>query len=257
MKQQVIILAGNVGTGKSLIANKLAKMGFVTVNMDNIRSNVAGGEYDRYDCDKRGLYHAIEVTTLETALEMGFNVVVDRTNMARETRSKYIEICKSFEDINIFGIDFGPGSAITLSRRCLSSRNIPMRKWQSVFESMKLNYEPMSLDEGFDEIMPTPVHFHTIAYDFDGTIVENEFPDIGKINENIVSDMRERWKSLGNIIIIWSCRHSDEKSRMRQFLIKNEIPFDFINENPLFETGSRKVFAHEYVDDRNVMMIDK
>jgi len=36
--------------------------------------------------------------------------------------------------------------------------------------------------------------------------------------------------------------------------LKNKIPFDFINRNPMFNMGSPKIFAHEYLDDRNRLL---
>ncbi len=53
------------------------------------------------------------------------------------------------------------------------------------------------------------------------------------------------------VVIIRTCRSGDYENQARKFLIDSKIPFDFINENPLFDTGSRKIFAHVYYDDRN------
>lgn len=49
----------------------------------------------------------------------------------------------------------------------------------------------------------------------------------------------------------------DKLNRMRKFLIDEKIPFDFINENPLVDFGSRKIFAHEYYDDRNKKLTEE
>lgn len=95
-----------------------------------------------------------------------------------------------------------------------------------------------------------------LAYDFDGYIVENEFPDIGSINDIVVEHMREE-KNNGSIIIIWTCRDNEYKKEMRDFLIENNIPFDYINENINeldFET-SDKIYADVYHDDRGRNMI--
>ena len=64
------------------------------------------------------------------------------------------------------------------------------------------------------------------------------------------------WEDFDNIIIIWTCRSGDYLNQMRAFLLKNGIPFDFINENPIVDYGSPKVFANEYHDDRNAVVCD-
>lgn len=93
-----------------------------------------------------------------------------------------------------------------------------------------------------------------IAVDFDGCIVTNRFPEVGKINEKLVNDLREE-KKKGTIIIIWTCRSGKYIKPMVNFLNENKIPFDYINENVPwlpFET-SRKIYADYYYDDRAVL----
>ena len=102
-----------------------------------------------------------------------------------------------------------------------------------------------------------------LAIDFDGTIVEHEFPDIGKLRLNV----REVFQLLsdgGHFIIIWTCRTSQNiygaigvKPTLydtQQFLIENIIPFDTINHNNpnLSFQPSPKVYADVYIDDRQL-----
>jgi len=50
---------------------------------------------------------------------------------------------------------------------------------------------------------------------------------------------------------LWTCRSGDYLDQMRKFLIDNSIPYDFINENPMVNFGSPKIYANKYYDDRN------
>jgi hypothetical protein len=96
-----------------------------------------------------------------------------------------------------------------------------------------------------------------VAIDFDGTIVENEYPNIGPLKENAIRCIR-LLKEIGCYIIITSCRtntklHPNLAERLTQvriikdFLERNNIPFDEIDD------GSQgKVFADVYIDDRAV-----
>jgi hypothetical protein len=95
-------------------------------------------------------------------------------------------------------------------------------------------------------------HTFTICVDLDGTLAEKEEP----FNEKTIGDPREsavEWVRLfheaGARIIIFTVR-GDEKL-VRSWLEKNDVPFDFINENPdQPPNSSGKVFADVYWDDR-------
>ena len=97
----------------------------------------------------------------------------------------------------------------------------------------------------------------TVAIDFDGTIVENIFPEIGAIKQNVVDKMRE-WYEQGHTIIIWTCRTDQYAEEARKFLDDNEIPYHYFNENPTNPLGDwcRKIFADVYLDDRALNVDD-
>lgn len=250
-KQELIIFTGNIGSGKSLMASKLAKKGYVVVNNDAITTMVHGGEYGMYDHAKKEIYRGCELSIIHNSLALGMSVVVDRTGMAASDRKIYIAIGLGY-GARIILYDWGPGSEEALKRRLDNPKGISKSQWESVHARMVESYEcPSIIDEKFDEIWIAPTKYNYYAFDFDGTIVEHKFPDIGKEIPEITNKMRELWKSLNNIIIIWTCRSGDYLNQMKAFLIKQKIPFDFINENPLVDFGSPKIFAHEYYDDRN------
>jgi len=247
------IMTGNIGSGKSLLASKFAKMGHVIVNMDSIQQMVGGGEYGLYDSEKKGIYHNTEMTVIESALNAGLSVVVDRTNMDQKGRARFIEVGKRHA-CEIISINFRRGDVGGLLRRQNSPNGIPGAQWEDVWNYMEKSYEPPSFEEGFNQLIEAPKNFRFYAFDFDGTIVENNFPEIGEIIDGTIERMNRAWQFLSNIIIIWSCRSGDYENQMRAFLLKNKIPFDFINRNPMFNMGSPKIFAHEYLDDRNRLL---
>lgn len=247
---ELIIYTGNIGCGKSFLSSKLAKKGYVIVNNDAITTMIQGSEYGLYDVNKKPIYREIEVAAIRTSLLNGFSVVVDRTNMKALDRKRYIDIGKEYK-ANIISFDWGPGDETTLARRLANPNGIPESQWRKVHRAMTKSYEKPSLDEGFNCLRDGITKYYFYAIDFDGTIVKDEWPMIGPVNERLVSHMENLWKRYKNIIIVWTCRSGDSLNQMKVFLLKNQIPFDFINENPLFELGSRKIFANEYWDDRN------
>jgi len=101
-----------------------------------------------------------------------------------------------------------------------------------------------------------------IAFDFDGTVCENAFPEIGEIGEEqrlVIEYLRAR-KEAGDRIILWTCREDlPERAYLTEaveWCRKKKIPVDYVNENPEFTFGYpekvRKIFAHVYIDDRSV-----
>jgi hydroxymethylpyrimidine pyrophosphatase-like HAD family hydrolase len=94
------------------------------------------------------------------------------------------------------------------------------------------------------------------AIDFDGTIVRDRYPDIGEPILDAIITIKEI-KNLGHKIIIWSCRVEPQLTEMRDFLILNNIPFDYINENcptkiAYYNNDTRKIGADFYIDDKMV-----
>lgn len=244
------MMVGNTGSGKSFLASKFAQNGCVIINMDNIQQGMAGGEYGIYDPNKKDIYHAVEISAVTSALNHGFDVVIDRTNMDKKRRKRFIDLGKKYTD-EIICYDYGPGDPDGLERRLKNPHGIPASQWKTVCAMLAERYEKPHLKEGFSHIYLPPKQFTFHAFDFDGTIAKNDFPNIGDIIPETVEEINWLWTALSNVIIIWTCRSGDHENQARSFLIKNNIPFDFINENPFFEMGSRKVFAHVYHDDRN------
>jgi len=92
-----------------------------------------------------------------------------------------------------------------------------------------------------------------IAIDFDGTIVENAYPKIGKLRKGAAQAINSiaSWAK----IVIWTCRYlPSDLETMKNFLVYHGITFDGVNEN----TGtvdfrpSPKIFYDVLVDDRNL-----
>ena len=94
-----------------------------------------------------------------------------------------------------------------------------------------------------------------IAVDFDGTIVEHEFPGIGKEKLFAFQTLKELEK-LGARLILWTFRVGKELDEAVVYCRNNGIEFYAINKNypeELFdETVSRKVDADIYIDDKNI-----
>ncbi len=92
-----------------------------------------------------------------------------------------------------------------------------------------------------------------IAVDFDGTIVEHRFPDIGKPVPGALETMKE-CIDLGARIVLWTMRSDTERepylTHAVEYLVANGIRLFGVNQNPETDwTTSPKAYAHIYVDD--------
>lgn len=98
-----------------------------------------------------------------------------------------------------------------------------------------------------------------LAIDYDGTIVENSFPEPGTPMPGAMETLR-RLRQAGYFLILWTCREDCEK---RQYLTeavelcaKHGVKFDGINETPrqyeFRDGGGRKAYADYYIDDKNI-----
>lgn len=96
--------------------------------------------------------------------------------------------------------------------------------------------------------------FKVIAVDFDGTLCENKWPDIGEPNEDLIKHLISR-QAEGIKIILWTCRVGERLNEAVNWCYERGLIFDEVNNNTpevidLFGTESRKIFANEYIDDR-------
>ncbi len=95
-----------------------------------------------------------------------------------------------------------------------------------------------------------------IAVDFDGTLVEHKYPEIGAKKLFAFETLRELQKR-GDQLILWTYRSGKELDEAVDFCRKNGIEFYAINRNypeEEFIEGemSRKIDADIFIDDRNV-----
>jgi hydroxymethylpyrimidine pyrophosphatase-like HAD family hydrolase len=94
-----------------------------------------------------------------------------------------------------------------------------------------------------------------IAVDFDGTIVEHNYPDIGKEMLFAFITLKQLEK-MGARLILWTFRNGKELEEAVEFCKKNGVEFYAVNKNypeEIFDdTVSRKIDADIYIDDKNI-----
>lgn len=102
------------------------------------------------------------------------------------------------------------------------------------------------------------MNFHNkliIGVDFDGTIVEDRYPGIGK-PRIFAFETLKRLQEDGHRLILWTYRSGKRLDDAVEFCQKNGITFYAVNqsfpEEQFDNTKSRKIHADLFIDDRNI-----
>lgn len=106
-------------------------------------------------------------------------------------------------------------------------------------------------------IMIREVQFMIIAVDFDGTLCEECWPEIGKPNLKLIGELIYR-KGLGDKLILWTCRTDEQLKQAVLWCESFGLTFDAVNANlkdtiEKYGSDSRKITADLYIDDKSTM----
>lgn len=97
------------------------------------------------------------------------------------------------------------------------------------------------------------------AIDFDGTLCENAWPDIGSPHRDMI-EWAKNVKRMGDKIILWTCRDNMQLVDAIVWCADQGLFFDAINDNldehvQRYGNNCRKIFADCYIDDKAVYPI--
>lgn len=89
-----------------------------------------------------------------------------------------------------------------------------------------------------------------IAVDFDGTIVDHRYPDVGDESPGAFQWLK-RFQDAGANLMLWTMRGNEYLQDAVEFCQKNGVEFWGVNCNPdqVVWTNSNKQYAHLYIDD--------
>ncbi len=95
-----------------------------------------------------------------------------------------------------------------------------------------------------------------IAVDFDGTLCENAWPEIGEPRRAVIDYILAEQRK-GARLILWTNRSGASLNAAVKWSAGQGIVFDAVNENlpdmiEYFGSDCRKIFANEYIDDRAI-----
>lgn len=91
-----------------------------------------------------------------------------------------------------------------------------------------------------------------IAVDFDGTIVQNKYPEIGKPLPFAFETLK-MLQNEGHRLVLWTVRTGKSLEEAVEFCKRNGLEFYAVNESYEGEAvRNRKLNADLFIDDRNV-----
>lgn len=96
-----------------------------------------------------------------------------------------------------------------------------------------------------------------LAVDFDGTLCEDCFPNIGEPIPATVG-LVKAYQRVGWKIVLWTCRNGDALVEAVAWCKQHGLTFDAVNTNiqevqDLFGGDTRKVYADRYLDDKAIL----
>lgn len=95
-----------------------------------------------------------------------------------------------------------------------------------------------------------------IAVDFDGTIVEHRYPEIGKERSFAISTLKKLQED-GHELILWTVREGKLLDDAVEWCRSKGLEFVSVNTNFIEETADTKAFSRKlkadlFIDDRNL-----
>ena len=150
---KIILLVGQIGSGKSTYIKENIKSNTVIVNDDSIVASIHGGYNNLYDPKLKPLYKNIENEIIHFAKVLNLNVIIDRPNTTKNTRSRYISIARSL-DMKIECVVFPLYDYKTHAERRFKSdsRDRSKEEWESIARTKQENYEKPHPIEQFNQI---------------------------------------------------------------------------------------------------------
>ncbi len=116
----VEVLVGVTASGKSTYARQRAKRGAMVVCLDDLVSGLHPGRDHPYESSLSEIYQGMERAIAVHALMAGRRVVVDRTNLTRAARDRWLELAEQMR-VPIVAVRFPMEDPLVHARRRFNS----------------------------------------------------------------------------------------------------------------------------------------
>ena len=149
----LVMMVGNIGSGKSTLVKHLTKKGYVAVSLDALRYMVGGGEY-LFDEDLEPSVFKIGSHALRELSDAGYDIIIDETNVSLPIRERHRSCVddKGYTHIAIVMPKLSKEESV--KRRMQQSHGYDGPEvWGEVWERFDKKYTEPSIAEGFSKII--------------------------------------------------------------------------------------------------------
>jgi predicted kinase len=152
-KREVLMMVGNVGSGKSFQAERLKELkNAIVISRDSMRFGIGAGEYI-FNNDYEPIIKKTALEMFQKFLTFGCNIIIDEVNIAKTSREPYIKVAHAAGyQIRAFVMP-KLSKEESMARKTQKSYNQDMKVWETVWENFDNRYEEPTLGEGFDELI--------------------------------------------------------------------------------------------------------
>ncbi len=140
MKKELVVLVGNVGTGKTTYCKKYYALGYEIIRPDEWKEKTKDDYSQKFN------------RTLRNHVKDGKSVVIDGVNMKSRSREIILNFAKGDEYRKI-AIVLGKGNDESLQRRLAEPKDYTEKNIIFSHEQNLKEYSNPTLEEGFDEII--------------------------------------------------------------------------------------------------------
>lgn len=157
--QKLILMCGLPGSGKSTIAQQTqqkTKENTIIISRDNLRTMLFG-TYENYDFNKdnEALVKRITFGALDVAIEKGFNIIIDETNLTKKKRRSWIINGRLMAEKCGIDLKISCVWVKTSKEECKKRRRIDNKEsnnnWDAIIDGMVENWQTPNNDE-FDKL---------------------------------------------------------------------------------------------------------
>lgn len=150
--KKLIILVGNVGSGKSTIAKTYPSKGYIVISRDALRYGIGAGKYlfdpklEQAICDSG-------IAMARNFMKAKVNMVIDEVNVCEAMRRGYLNLSVRY-DYHTTALVF-PRLTMkeSVNRRMRDPHGSQDRKiWEGVWKNFDTLYECPTEIEGFDRV---------------------------------------------------------------------------------------------------------
>ncbi len=152
--KELIILVGNIGSGKSTLVKEYVEQGYVVIARDSFRYGIGAGKYI-FNLKYEPVIWATELTLFKGLAVIGAEkIIIDEVGISKAMRARYINhaLACGYKITAIIMPILSKKESV--DRRLQDPHGQPDRTiWEGVWEKFNKLYESPTKEEGFDTII--------------------------------------------------------------------------------------------------------